>query len=91
MQQKTFWMHKDQQEYPVIRGRHSADAAVVGGGLTGLITARWLSRAGLRVTLVEAARLGSGASGYCAGVARMCGWWPNATAMRAYWRRRRRP
>ena len=36
MQQKTFWMHKDQQEYPVIRGRHSADAAVVGGGLTGL-------------------------------------------------------
>ena len=51
MQQKTFWMHKDQQEYPVIRGRHSADAAVVGGGLTGLITALWLSRAGLRVAL----------------------------------------
>lgn len=73
MQQKTFWMHKDQQEYPVIRGRHSADAAVVGGGLTGLITALWLSRAGLRVTLVEAARLGSGASGCCAGVASVCG------------------
>ena len=32
MQQKTFWMHREQQEYPIIRGRHSADAAVVGGG-----------------------------------------------------------
>lgn len=46
MQQKTFWMHREQQEYPILRGRHSADAAVVGGGLTGLMTALWLSRAG---------------------------------------------
>ena len=58
MQQKTFWMHREQQEYPILRGRHSADAAVVGGGLTGLMTALWLSRAGLRVALVEAVRLG---------------------------------
>lgn len=73
MQQKTFWMHREQQEYPIIRGRHSADAAVVGGGLTGLMTALWLSRAGLRVALVEAARLGSGASACCAGIASVCG------------------
>lgn len=73
MQQKTFWMHREQQEYPILRGRHSADAAVVGGGLTGLMTALWLSRAGLRVALVEAVRLGSGASGCCAGVASLCG------------------
>ena len=73
MQQQTFWMHREQQEYPILRGRHNADAAVVGGGLTGLMTALWLSRAGLRVALVEAARLGSGASGCCAGVASVCG------------------
>ena len=73
MQQKTFWMHREQQEYPIIRGRHSADAAVVGGGLTGLMTALWLSRAGLRVALVEAARLGSGASACCAWFASFCG------------------
>ena len=73
MRQTTFWMHREQQEYPVLRGRHGADAAVVGGGLTGLTTALWLSRAGLRVALVEAARLGSGASGCCAGVASVCG------------------
>ena len=72
MQQKTFWMHREQQEYPILRGRHSADAAVVGGGLTGLMTALWLSRAGLRVALVEAVRLGSGASGCCAGVVSLC-------------------
>ena len=73
MQQKTFWMHREQQEYPILRGRHSADAAVVGGGVTGLMTALWLSRAGLRVALVEAVRLGSGASGCCAGVVSLCG------------------
>lgn len=73
MQQQTFWMRREQQEYPVLRGRRSADAAVVGGGLTGLTTALWLSRAGLRVAVVEAARLGSGASGCCAGIVSLAG------------------
>ncbi len=39
------------------------DAVVVGGGLTGLSAALHLTRHGLRVTLVEAGRIGDGASG----------------------------
>lgn len=73
MQQRAFWMHKEQPEYPMLRGRHSADAAVVGGGLTGLTTALWLGRSGLKVTLLEAARLGGGASACCAGVVSLTG------------------
>ncbi|WP_108658413.1 NAD(P)/FAD-dependent oxidoreductase [Acuticoccus kandeliae] len=39
------------------------DALIVGGGLTGLSTALFLSRAGRKVTLVDKGALGDGASG----------------------------
>ncbi len=51
-----------------LRGRRSADAVIVGGGFSGLHTALLLLRAGLRVTLLEAEVVGSGASGGCAGM-----------------------
>lgn len=39
------------------------DVAIIGGGFTGLAAARHLARAGARVALLEAARVGAGASG----------------------------
>ncbi len=49
--------------FPVAEGRMSADVAVVGGGITGLTTALMLKRAGHRVVVLEAARVGGGATG----------------------------
>lgn len=49
--------------YPPPDGRRSFDVLVLGGGLTGLTTALLLKRRGLTVAVVEAARIGSGASG----------------------------
>lgn len=40
-----------------------ADVCVVGGGLAGLLTALLLARAGVRVSLLEARRLGQGTTG----------------------------
>lgn len=48
---------------PALRGRTEADLCIIGGGLTGLSAAYHAARAGLSVVLLEAARLGWGASG----------------------------
>lgn len=67
-ERKQRWQGTSSPEPPVLRGRRRADAVIVGGGLTGLTIALWLSRTGLRVAVVEADRLGSGSSACCAGV-----------------------
>lgn len=67
-ERKQGWPGKNRPEHPILRGRRRADAVIVGGGLTGLTIALWLSRAGLSVTMVEAERLCSGSSACCTGV-----------------------
>lgn len=50
---------------PPLRGDHSVDVAIIGGGFTGVNTAYWLKQAdpSLRVALLEARTIGYGASG----------------------------
>jgi glycine/D-amino acid oxidase-like deaminating enzyme len=49
--------------YPILEGRVSTDVCVVGGGFTGVATALTLAERGFSVTLIEANRIGWGASG----------------------------
>ena len=49
--------------FPPLKGEVRADVAVVGGGYTGLSAALHLARAGRDVVLVDAHRVGFGASG----------------------------
>jgi glycine/D-amino acid oxidase-like deaminating enzyme/nitrite reductase/ring-hydroxylating ferredoxin subunit len=50
--------------YPPLQGEDlEVDVAVLGGGITGVTTALLLKRAGARVAVVEAARVGSGVTG----------------------------
>lgn len=56
---KTIWLGRTSPatRYPVLRGHHETDIAIVGGGLTGALTAEAFVRAGARVTVVEANRV----------------------------------
>lgn len=50
-------------DYPILEGNHSTDICVVGGGFTGIATALTLAERGYSVALIEANRIGWGASG----------------------------
>ena len=50
--------------YPELAGDTSADALVVGAGITGLITALLLQREGLDVVVVDQHRVGAGVTGH---------------------------
>ncbi len=53
----------DDTRYPGLEGDHRVDVAIVGGGLTGVATAVELSEKGLKVAIIEANRIGWGATG----------------------------
>jgi len=67
----------ERPSYPSLDGSRSADVAIIGGGYTGLQAACNLARAGIDVVLIEAARLGDGASGRNGGqLGTGQRWWP---------------
>jgi glycine/D-amino acid oxidase-like deaminating enzyme len=54
-------------DYPVYRGASTVDVVVVGGGLTGCVTAHALAAAGLSTVLLEAQRVGHGTTAFSIG------------------------
>ncbi|KPL51857.1 oxidoreductase [Prosthecomicrobium hirschii] len=54
---------RDRRERPALDGDRDADVCIIGGGYTGLSAALHLAEAGRRVVLLEANRIGWGASG----------------------------
>lgn len=55
--------------HPHLQGQQRCDVAVLGGGLTGLSTALELAQQGYKVAVIEAQRIGWGASGRSGGQA----------------------
>ena len=65
---KSFWLDNSwRDQYRALDGDRSFDVAVLGGGLCGMTTALLLKRGGARVAVVEADRIGGGATGYTTG------------------------
>jgi glycine/D-amino acid oxidase-like deaminating enzyme len=59
---------KRRPDHPRLRGEHTADVVIVGGGLTGCATAFACAAAGMRPLVIEADRLGVGSAGRSAGL-----------------------
>jgi glycine/D-amino acid oxidase-like deaminating enzyme len=53
--------------YPKYRGRVESEVVIIGGGLTGCLTAYALSVAGVKVVLLDAGQIGRGATGSSTG------------------------
>ncbi|GLU29724.1 FAD-binding oxidoreductase [Brucella sp. NBRC 12950] len=58
----------ERPQFSAVAGAAQYDVAIVGGGYTGLSTARYLARQGLSTIILEASRIGWGASGRNGGV-----------------------
>jgi glycine/D-amino acid oxidase-like deaminating enzyme len=58
----TATLHSE-TDYPTLQGTHRVDVVIIGGGFTGVATAVELAEKGLKVALVEAKKVGWGASG----------------------------
>ena len=59
---------KEMAGYPALAGDERADVCVIGGGFTGVSAALNLAEKGFDVVLLEAERVGFGASGRCGGL-----------------------
>ena len=62
---RSFWLDAltfGPQRFPTLRGRVTADVAIVGGGITGCAAALLFARAGATVVLLESRRIGRGST-----------------------------
>ena len=61
----SLWVDSTESpELPALEGRHTADVAIVGGGIVGIATAYRLREAGKRVSVIEAGRILTGTTGH---------------------------
>jgi glycine/D-amino acid oxidase-like deaminating enzyme len=58
-----FWIDRDRPDYLSLDCDVTTDVAIVGAGIAGLKLARCLARYGLKVAILEAGKVGDGASG----------------------------
>ncbi|HZX21459.1 MAG TPA: FAD-dependent oxidoreductase [Clostridia bacterium] len=62
---ESYWIAStDTTDYPALENDVTVDVAIVGGGITGLITGCLLKKAGLKVAIMEADRIAQGTSGH---------------------------
>ena len=60
----TIWtQHQQMPEFPNLHGNRKTEVLIVGGGLTGLLCAWRMEKAGIDYLLIEANRICSGTSG----------------------------
>jgi glycine/D-amino acid oxidase-like deaminating enzyme len=61
---RSIWMPRNDRgtRYRALRGQHETDIAIVGAGMTGAMIAARFAEAGVRITVVDAARAGHGST-----------------------------
>lgn len=67
--QNSFWTNPHSTEFPAAEGSLDCDYLIVGGGISGIMTAYLLAKENAgKIILVEKDTIGSGATGFSAGM-----------------------
>lgn len=64
MASQSLWLDRPRKQFPPLATDAAYDVAVVGGGLTGLLTGLLFARSGLSVVVLEARELAGGTTGH---------------------------
>lgn len=68
MENKSFWLDKFKlKEYKCLENSTMTEVCIIGGGITGISTAYYLSKKGLKVILIEKDRIASKTTGHTTG------------------------
>ncbi len=68
MKRTSIWRDTaDTSNYPCLQNDTTTDVAIIGGGITGITAAYLLSKAGIKVIVLEALRVGGGTTGFSTG------------------------
>lgn len=61
---RTIWLGrtKPAARYPVLRGQHETEVAIIGGGMTGAMIAESFTKHGVRVAVIESDRIRQGST-----------------------------
>jgi glycine/D-amino acid oxidase-like deaminating enzyme len=60
----TWTVDVSKKSYPAFTGNHAADVVVIGGGITGVVSAYLLAKAGKKVIVLDKGTIGSGTTSY---------------------------
>ncbi|TAA72833.1 FAD-dependent oxidoreductase [Planococcus salinarum] len=62
---ESYWLDSTElPAFPSLQENHEADVIIIGGGISGIMTAYLLTKKGYRIALVEGGRLLNGTTGY---------------------------
>ncbi len=64
MSSQPLWLHNHESKYPPLQAPNEYDVVIIGGGITGIVSAYFLKKGGYKVCVLEKGTIAGGVSGH---------------------------